>query len=71
MKRVQFEIADDEALLCEAWSRDRGIPLHDLARSALLSAMKRDVGKGHLLDAVRVIVREEIVNYHEPPEVQF
>ena len=67
MKRIQFEIADDEALLCEAWSHDKGIPLHDLARSALLSAVKRDLGRSHVLDAVRVIVREELVNYHESP----
>ena len=31
-----------------------------------LSAVKRDIGKGHVLDAVRAIVREEISKHHSP-----
>ena len=67
--RIQFTIEDDEALICEAWSRDRSIPIHDLARSALLSAVKRDIGKKHVLEAVRTIVREEMAKYRPPTDV--
>ena len=61
--RIQFKLDADETLLAEAYARDRGIPIHNLARSALLSALKRDLGRSHVVDAVRVIVQEELAKH--------
>jgi hypothetical protein len=60
MRRVQFTLTGADELLAEGYEADRNIPLCDLARSALLSAIKREAGRSGLLDAVRQIVREEM-----------
>ena len=62
MRRVQFTLTGDNEMLADGYEADRNIPLHDLARSALLSAIKREVGRGGLLAATREIVRREVAD---------
>jgi hypothetical protein len=60
--RIQFGLDDDDYALAVAHSADRHIPIADLARSALMSSVKRDAGRGGLMAEIDRIVRVRVAD---------